>query len=78
MTWWKYSLVALACLLIGFSLGYIADFPNQITFDATPRLIEFANATTKDMMRISEQALNVSKEVCPVKLQECEKICLNK
>lgn len=71
---WKYGIVAIAALLIGFSLGYIADFPNEITFDATPRLITFANETLDKMSAISEQSLNLSFQECPAKLRECEKL----
>ena len=63
---WKYAIVAIVCLLIGFTMGYLGDFPNQITFDATPRLIQFANETTNQMIKISYMSLNLTKEECPV------------
>jgi hypothetical protein len=26
---WKYAIVAFVCLLLGFTAGYLGDFPNQ-------------------------------------------------
>lgn len=71
---WKYGIVAIASLLIGFSLGYLADFPEQITFDATPRLLVLANETKADLVKLSELSLNRSLEECPIRLAECEKL----
>lgn len=73
--WWKYALVALSCLLIGFSLGYLGDLPNQVTFDATPRLVQLVDDTRADLIEMQELSFNISREDCPIRLQECEKLC---
>lgn len=76
--WWKYSLVALACLVLGFVFGYIADVPQQITFDVTPRVVDFGLVVTERMTNLTELQINVSAMECPVRLEECESICKEK
>jgi len=72
---WKYAIVAFVCLLLGFTAGYLGDFPNQITFDATPELREMADDMKDNLVRLSELSLNQSSEDCPVRLRECELLC---
>lgn len=65
---WKQVLIIFIFVVFGYTLGFWIGIPNNITFDATPRMIDLANSTIDKM-------LNISTIDCRSRLSECEKIC---
>lgn len=72
---WGTWLIVVVSIMFGFVIGLFVGLPNTMTFGLTPELHKEIEQTRNEITRVSELSLNVSKEECPTRLNECRQIC---